>query len=271
MKKTPVVMSMLFLAALSVDVFAIGNIGAPTAESKAGQWIFGGDYAYSSIDMDTSKWKHTNSRGDPALMMPFEFEDVKTSFYYATLGYGLTDNLEVYGRLGIADIKGRARWPESGTDWGINFDNDLAWGIGARYTFHQQDKVRWGVTAQMNWIDTSWDRKETSIDYGSIKRTLDFSAYDLLVAVGPTVDMGGWKLYGGPFFYMFDGDFDYKETWTGDGGGWEKGSAEVEEDGSFGGYVGAAIQLAEKVDVTFEAAAISDGWSAGAGVIVRFR
>ena len=268
--KTPVVMSMLFVAALSVNVFAVGNIGTPTAELKAGQWSVGGDYAYSDIDLDTSKWKHTNSAGDPAIKMPFEFEDVKTNFYYATLGYGLTDNLEVYGRLGIADIKGRERWPESSTDWGSNFDNDLAWGIGARYTFYKQDKVRWGVTAQMNRIDTSWDRKETSITYGRIERTLDLSAYDLLVAVGPTVDMGGWKLYGGPFFYMLDGDFDYKETWTSEGGGWEKGSSDVEEDSSFGGYVGAAIPLAEKIDMTFEVAAISGGWAAGTGVIVRF-
>jgi len=270
MKKTLVVMSVLFLAAMSVDVFAIGNIGPPTAELKAGQWSVGGDYAYSDIDLDASKMKHTNSAGDPAMMISFEFEDVKTNFYYATLGYGLTENLEVYGRLGIADIKGRERWPEYSADWGSNFDNDIAGGVGTRFTFYKQNKVRWGVTAQMNWIDTSWDRKETSIVYGDIKRKLDLSAYDLLVAIGPTVDMGGWKLYGGPFFYMFDGDFDYKETWTGDGGGWEKGKADVEEDSSFGGYIGAAIPLAKNTDMTFEVAAISGGWSAGTGVIVKF-
>jgi hypothetical protein len=268
MRKTLVVMSMLFLVALSVDVFAIGNIGTPTAELKAGQWSIGGDYAYSDIDLDTSKWKHTNSSGDPALMMPFEFDDVKTSFYYATLGYGLTDNLEVYGRLGIADIKGRTIW--SSTDWGINFDNDIAWGFGAKYTFFQQDKVRWGVTAQMTWIDTSWDRKEIGTAYGDIKRTLDLSAYDLLVAVGPTVDMGGWKLYGGPFFYMLDGDFDYYETWTAEGGGWEKGKADVEEDDCFGGYIGAAIPLTEKIDITFEGVAISGGWGLGTGIAFKF-
>ena len=262
MKKTLVVMSMLFVAALSVDVSAIGNIGAPTAELKAGKWSVGGDYSYSDIDLDTGKMKFTDSEGGSG-KTPFDFPKVKTNFYYATLGYGLADNWEVYGRLGIADIKGEDRFPDYSNQWeGGNFDNDLVWGIGFRYTFYQQDKVRWGVTANMNWIDTSEDWTSDGQ-----KETVDFSAYDLLVAVGPTVDMGGWKLYGGPFFYMFNGDFDLKDTSP---GGWWKGSADVEEDSSFGGYVGAAIPLAANTDMTFEGAAISGGWAAGTGVIFRF-
>jgi hypothetical protein len=202
--------------------------------------------------------KYTDSEGGSG-KTPFDFPKVKTNFYYATLGYGLADNWEVYGRLGIADIKGKDRFPAYSNQWeGGNFDNDLVWGVGTRYTFYQQDKVRWGVTAQMSWIDTSEDWSY---------ETVDLSAYDLLVAVGPTVDMGGWKLYGGPFFYMLDSDFDLKDTSP---GVWWKGSADVEEDSSFGGYVGAAIPLAEKIDMTFEVATISGGWAAGTGVIVRF-
>ena len=255
---------MLFVAALSVNVFAIGNIGAPTAESKAGQWIFGVDYAYSDIDLDTGRMKYTDSEGGSG-KTPFDFPKVKTNFYYATLGYGLTDNWEVYGRLGIADIKGKDRFPAYSNEWeGGNFDNDAAWGIGTRCTFYQQDKVRWGVTAQMNWIDTSEDWTYSD----GMKEMVDLSAYDLLVAVGPTVDMGGWKLYGGPFFYMINGDFDLKETAP--DGSWWKGEADVEEASSFGGYVGAAIPLGENTDMTFEVSAISDGWAAGTGVIVRF-
>ena len=272
MKKTFVVMSMLFLAALNVDVFAIGNVGPPTAELKAGQWSIGGDYVYSDIDLDTSKMKYTDSEGGSG-KTPFDFPKVKTHFYYATLGYGLAENWEVYGRLGIADIKGKVRWTDYSNEWeGGNFDNDLVWGVGTRYTFYQQDKVRWGVTAQMSWIDTSLEWKETDEDYGNVKETFDLSAFDLLVAVGPTVDMGGWKLYGGPFFYMLDGDAEDKETWSGavEPSGWWKGSSDVEEDSSFGGYVGAAIPLTEKIDITFEGAAISGGWGLGAGITLKF-
>jgi hypothetical protein len=58
-------------------------------------------------------------------------------------------------------------------------------------------------------------------------------------------------------FVSRDADADMKETFS---GGWWKGSADVEEDSSFGGYVGAAIPLAEKTDMTFEVTAISGGW-----------
>jgi hypothetical protein len=230
---------------------------------KAGQWSIGGDYAYSDMDLDTSKMKYTDSEGGPG-KTPFDFPKIKTNFYYATLGYGLTDNWEVYGRLGMADIKGKDRFPAYSNEWeGGNFDNDFVWGIGLRYTFSQQDKVRWGVTANMNWIDTSegWTM-------GIEKETADFSGYDLLVAVGPTVDMGGWKLYGGPFFYMFNGDFDLKDTYP--DSSWWKGSADVKENSSFGGYIGAAIPLAKNTDLTFEVAAISGGWGLGAGITVKF-
>jgi len=254
--------AVLVVALLGASAFAVGNIGTPTAELKQGQWSLGGDYAYSDFDFDIDKIKWTTSEGGSATD-EFDIADVKTNFYYVTFGYGLADNWEVYGRLGIADIKGETDY--DGDKYGANFDNDLVWGVGTRCTFHEKDKVRWGATAQINWIDTSVEWKGS--DW---KDTLDFSAYDLLVAVGPTVDMGGWKLYGGPFFYMIDGDVDEKYTEWGEGTYWEKGKADVEEDSSFGGYVGAAIPIAENMDMTFEVAAISGGWAAGTGVVWTF-
>jgi len=256
-------MGMLFLAALSVDAFAIGNIGTPTAELKAGQWRTGGDYSYSDIGLDMSKMKYTDAGGGSG-ETPFELKDVKTNFYYVTLGYGLADSWEVNGRLGIADIKGNNRFPDYDNEWhGGNFDNDAVWGVGTRYTFYKQDKVRWGVAAQMNWIDTSLEWKRPLY-----KDVVDLNAYDLLVAVGPTADMGGWKLYGGALFYMVNGDLDFEETYL--DGSWWKGTADVEEDGSFGGYVGAAIPLPRNIDITLEVSTISGGWAAGTGVILRF-
>jgi formylmethanofuran dehydrogenase subunit E len=56
-------------------------------------------------------------------MLPFEFEDVKTNCYDVVLSYGLCDKLEVYGRLGMADIKGRTIWPSA--DWAANKQSDF--------------------------------------------------------------------------------------------------------------------------------------------------
>lgn len=262
--KIKMAMVVVLLALLTSTVFAVGNIGPTTAGLKKGQWSIGADYAYSDIDLDTSsmKWKDPEGSGK----MPFTFEDVKTNFYYATLGYGLTDNLEVFGRLGIADIKGEGIWPAFSSEMGLNFDNDIVWGYGIRYTFHQKEKVSWGVTAQMNWIDTSLGFRDDVVEEGD---TIDLSGYDLLVSVGPTIDMRGWTLYGGPFFYMVNEDFDVDDHDLGAGTLWE-GSADVEEDGSFGGHIGAAIPLGKNTDMTFEVASISGGWSAGTGLTIKF-
>jgi hypothetical protein len=122
----------------------------------------------------------------------------------------------------------------------------------------------------MNWLDTSVDFKSAWAG-GTDEQQIDWEAYDLIVAVGPTVDMGGWNLYGGPFYYMLDGDLDLEgsETWATGYGTWE-GSGDLEEDSSFGAFVGAQCTVMEKYDVTTELSITGDGWAIGAGIAVPF-
>ena len=105
---------------------------------------------------------------------------------------------------------------------------------------------------------------------GSEEQQIDWETYDLLIAVGPTVDMGGWNLYGGPFYYMLDGDLDMEgyETWATGTGIWEA-SGDLEADG-IGGFVGAQFTLMEKCDLTAEFSFTGDGMAIGAGVAVLF-
>jgi len=232
--------------------------------------------------MELAKTKMTESwaefDGDGSLLdngtdsYKVEIDNVKTQRYYGTIGYGLTESWEAYVQLGIADLKAKVRDADDpGDDWdGLNFDNDFAWGWGTRYTFYEQDKVRWGASVQMNWLDTSLD--STYVDEDVIEESQsDYKTFDLIIAVGPTVDMGGWKLYGGPFYYLLDGDLDYEgaATWT-DGAETWKGSGDLEEDSNIGGFVGAQVSLKENCDLTTELAFTGDGWAIGAGVALAF-
>lgn len=249
----------LLVAIMSVSAFGVGFIGTPTAELDQGQCSVGFNYAYMSSDLDDTKLK-----GDGGSSDKYEINDYNVQRYYGTIGYGLTDSWEAYVQLGIADVKVEKKDAEDplADREGINFDNDFAWGWGTRYTFHEQDNYRWGASLQMNWLDTSGEVKGTTWE-----EQIDYESYDLLIAVGPTVDMGGWNLYGGPFYYMLDGDLDVTETWV--GGTW-KGSGDLEEDGNFGGFVGAQCTLMEKYDMTTELSFTGDGWAIGAGVAVPF-
>jgi len=265
------------------NVFAVGYVGRPTAELSKGQWSAGFNYSYSTQDLDKTKVKWTEVEygddADPPDSGWFKMEgkDLNTQRYLGRIAYGINDCWEVYGQLGGADVKGKFR--EVGDDewWSVNFDNDFTWGWGTKITFAKQPKTNWGVALQMNWLNTSWSDKGTWEDsedeeWGTWKDEVDLKTWDLVIAVGPTIDMGGWRLYGGPFYYYLSGDYDSKETGTwedsdGYAGGWVgKGSGDLEAKSNFGGYVGAQVDISKTCNASLEFSATGDGWGAGAGL-----
>ena len=255
------VVVILIVAVMSVSAFGAGFIGTPTAELQQGQWNVGFNYTYISTDL--AKTKMTGLYDGVPESFKLEINDNNVQRYYAAVGYGITDAWEAYFQLGIADVKFQVKSDDCA---GYNFDNDFAWGWGTRYTFHEQDNIRWGASLQMNWLDTGWDDKGT--DY---KTQIDYETYDLLIAVGPTVDMGGWNLYGGPFYYYLSGDLDLSGMETDEGVPVNfKYSGDLEEDSNIGGFVGAQLTLMENYDVTTELSFTGDGWALGAGIAVPF-
>ena len=259
MKKMTVVLG-LIVAMMSTSVFGVGFIGTPTAELEQGQWNVGANYTYMSMDLAKTKFAGTGDGS--AISTKVSINDNNIQRYYVGAGYGVPDAWDAYVQLGIADVKAQAKTDMPGDDeTGHNFDNNFAWGWGTRYTFTEQDNVRWGASLQMNWLDTSWDDKSTDET-----EQIDYSSYDLLFAVGPTVDMGGWNLYGGPFYYMIDGDLDSKGTGI---DSW-KASGDLEEDSNFGGFVGAQMSVMENSTLTTELSFSGSGWAIGAGVAWAF-
>lgn len=272
---------MVLVAVCGVSAFAVEFLGTPTTELNKGQWSIGGEYTYSTQDLDDTKDKGAgtvfDAGGDVAdtysWSAKMKIHDFNVNRYYAVLSYGLTEDWQVSVKLGLTDVKAKNYYeddPEDGWD-GINYDNDFSWGIATKYTFLRQESIDWGISAQMNWVTASFDETYREVGY-SDKYTEDIDGFDVLVAVGPTVDMGGWKLYGGPFFYYLDGDADYKYTEVEDGVGSliEKGSYDVEAASNFGGFIGAQFSLAENTALTTEFSGTGDGWAIGTGITFKF-
>jgi hypothetical protein len=264
------------------SVFAFGYVGRPTAELNKGQWSAGFNYSYSTLDLDTTKVENSEVGYDEG---PYswtdwykvDIEDFTTQRYYGRVAYGISDCWTIYGQLGGADVKAHFDEVDDSDNWSINFDNDFAWGWGTKFTFSKQPKTNWGVALQMNWLDTSADYKDTYEDsdyYESWKEESNLETWDLLIAVGPTIDMGGWRLYGGPFYYYLSGDLSYKETgeWEElvdglDSGYWTyKESADLRAKDNFGGYIGAEIDVSKNCNAGIEFSATGSGWGAGAGL-----
>jgi hypothetical protein len=190
----------------------------------------------------------------------------------------LLDSLEVYGQLGLADVKTETRDVGESVWRGYNLDNEFAWGVGAKYTFLKKEKADFGVAVQLNSYKNGVDK--TSIyNYtgGSETRdtTTDIETYAISIAVGPTIDMGGWKLYGGALGQILTADYDYKEcgSWLDDDGSY--GNWTYKDDGDFdttslGGYIGAMFSIQKKYNFKIEALGTSNGWGAGAGIEIPF-
>jgi len=265
MKKL-VVLGML-LGAVGTGAFAVGFIGTPTAGLDKGQWSIGGEYSYSSQDIDKATSKGV--RGGAPLAYELKSEDFNINRYYGVLSYGLTEDLEIIAKLGLADLKAEGKNISSPTPrWvGSNFDNDFAWGLAAKHTFLRQEKVEWGVSAQTNWLNTHWEHKGVDGD-GPWKDESDLDAYDLIVAAGPTIDLDVWKLYGGLFYYYLDGEAN-TEGFEGDGETY-KGRSDLEADGNLGAFIGAQFDLSSNIAWTSEFSVKENGWGLGTGITFKF-
>ena len=268
----------LVIVSLCANVFAFAFVGPPTAELKKGQWSVGFDYSYSKQGLEKTTLEGTYFSIDAGVPQStstkLKFKDLKTQRYYGTIGYGIDDWWELNVSLGIADVK--ETYKQVGTkvyEWtGINLDNDFAWGWGTKVTFARQDKIDWGVAFQMNWLDTSMSYDTLKSATELYHRTPSLSTYDLLVAVGPTVDMGGWKLYGGPFYYYLNGDLDSKVIgYDEDGFDFiDKESGDLRAKDNFGGFIGAQVDLTNGIAWTAEVSAQQNGWGFSTGIAWKF-
>jgi hypothetical protein len=231
----------------SGSAIALDSIGPPKAQLKQGQIGGGFGYSFSSEDVGTDY---------KVLGVPFKdtIKDVESSRYYGTFALGVTDYLEVFGRIGSADMD-----PDD-KDWQINGDSGIAWGYGLRATFVEQEKWSFGGVAQMHWINSEYEEAVPLLGSGKF----DYDGWELQIAVGPTIDMGGWYLYGGPFYYVLDGSFDAKLA------GVKVASGDVEEESNFGGFIGAHFPIGENFCIGVDYAMTGDGYVVGAGVGLKF-
>lgn len=85
-------------------------------------------------------------------------------------------------------------------------------------------------------------------------------------AVGATVHMDRWRLYGGPFYYVFDGDVTIKEI----GNPRNQIRPDIEEESEYGGYIGAQFDLDATGFLSVEYVTTGEAWGVGIGLTRMF-
>jgi len=240
----------LVLLLFGAHCFAIDFMGPPATELKSGQWKAGVIYSFSEQDIEVS-----------GLDIDETVDDVEINRYYAAAAVGIWDGWELNGRIGAAKVEADVA--------SIEFDGgtDFAWSWGTKITFASNEKIDWGALFQMSLL--RGDKKDVDLSDWGLSSSSDVElsdAYEMLIAVGPTFKMEGWKLYGGPFLYLVKGDLEVKSTVSE-----ESGTLDIEEDTMFGAYIGAQIEVAKNTCLNIEyALTVGGDWGVGAGIGWRF-
>jgi hypothetical protein len=201
------------------------------------------------------------------------------------LGYGVAENLDVFLYLGASDAQDDMKETLSegipGDKYtGLDAGFGLAYGFGARATFLQDGDVTWGGLVQILWenpgdgdVTLSAPGEDPSILPGDAELELR----EIQLAAGPTLQLEGFCVYGGPFLHFVDGDIEAsvsaRDSIAGptDPPNRVELSEDIQEESIFGIYAGLQGEASENTSWYAEYRMTGDAWGIGVGAVRRFK
>jgi hypothetical protein len=285
---------LLTLVAISAALLGHGTalaltpFGPPRATIGAQRWTLGMDYTRQSTDLQSFGTYREGYDNDGTELWyckynKFSLKNLQSDLVFAKIGYGLADTWDVFGRIGVANLKGNLDVSSPNTDGpastdffqgGESFSLDgsfgLAWGAGSRMTFAETGDIAWGTVVQITWLKPGKSQASWTDSMSTLDTSIDLQYWEIQLGAGPTLNLGGVWLYGGPFLYLAKGDLDVSGTWTDmDLTGPLEAKHDVREDSNFGGFCGMQLNLADNACLYVEGQLTGDGWGAGAGGVWR--
>ena len=254
--------SLIFVIAVvglcSSAALALDPIGPPVARCKQDQFSAGFELATGEMDLEASGPLSKSSHREAVI------DDFKSNKYLARIGYGLSDDWEIFTRLGIAD----AEFDGDGSSPNFGSDEEFSFGVGTKKTFIDNGDVKWGAVFQFSWaeVDDKFSSQSISFANGAISESgvtkVGLEWYEIQLALGPQwmVDDGIY-LYGGPFLHFLEGDLDVTTS-----GPRTRYEYELEQESEFGGFVGCMLELDPHIVANVEGQIMSDAWLLAVGV-----
>ena len=210
------------------------------------QVSFGIEYSYSEENVRFT---------DHGVIVLDRLNNVRRNTLYGKLGVGLLDYLEFFFRIGTGNLQAN--------EIGFDGSTDPLFGGGAKVTFYRSESVDLGALFQLS----SFDGEETGfIEAAGFNAREEIRIDEQHLAIGGTIYMDGWRLYGGPFYYVFDGDVTITEI----ADAAHKIRPDVEEESEFGGYIGGQFDLGSAGFVNVEYVTTGEAWGVGIGLTWMF-
>lgn len=253
--------------------FALDPLGPPSSDIEQGQFKIGTDYSHSNMDLKLNNgivieyldgffygWDEA---------VDLTLKNFKVNRGYANLGYGIADNFEAFFRLGGSSAEfGDSIWEDS-----EKFDSraEPAAGFGVKATFFEEHNLKLGGLIQANWA--GYDGKLNAKHWAS-SDFVEIDITEIQFAVGVTCILSyRVSVYGGPFLHFIDGELNdvYSEVDTDTGGLLTSDySWDIEQDSTFGGYLGTQMELAENCSLNIEFQHTAAANAFGASIAWRF-
>ena len=238
-------LAFLLVALTSSPALALDPMGPPASTVWKGDYRLGFDYSFSQMDIDMVSGSLTGATN----VIDLTLNDFEVHRAYATLGYGFSNSIEGFVRLGGANATfGDTIWRV-----GEEFDGgiDFTIGAGVKATFYENDLWRFGALAQASYAE--FDGKlDANVD-GWIPDSTEVDILQVQAAAGATYR---WtdrlSLYAGPFVYMVMGDFDDSFPAASGNSAYSTLHWDLDSDLNFGAYIGAHYLLRNNCACTIE-------------------
>jgi hypothetical protein len=271
--------AVLIITGSLVAVASGTPMGSPTAYLGAGRWGFGAEYGYGQMDLETSGTV-TEVTGllDTAWAQSFRMDSLKTNMAFGTIAYGLTDNWDLFARIGATDAKSTVVVLPAIVDAEKRQDDfdgsfGLAWGVGTRATLHKAGPWSFGGLAQITWFrpgDSEFAIEDPLIPDESWVGDTKLSYWQAQASLAAAFQADAWRFWAGPFLQFTQGDMDFSGN-TSVGGvltGTLNWSSTIDDSFQVGGHFGANWEICDQFNLWGEGQITSDAWMVGVGLVL---
>ncbi len=267
-------------------VMALPPMGPPRALVGQDRWAIDVGVSHSKMDLETFGTTHPD---DGLGYLPgtiayskHQIEDLTSNMVLGRISYGAYDTIDVFACIGLSDAtddmtEELATGGDGNKYTGMECGHGIAYGLGARATFWQEGDIVWGGLVQILWEnpgegDIDMTPSGTSPDPSRLTGDAEIDLQEVQVAVGPTVQLQGFSVYGGPFLHFITGDLDVEVTGTDSSMTVNKVklSQDVREESEFGFFAGGHGEVDQNTSWFVEFQITGDAWGVGIGGVRKF-
>ena len=260
MSKNPVIIVATMLVIFCSNVaFGFDPMGPPKAVLSKGQPSWGIEYLYGKMDIEA---------GAAFGLSEVDIKDIEINRIYGTVGYGFSNDLEIFARVGVAaaDVDRGANTADHFGALIGSSDFGLLIGGGARATLFTWKDISVGLLAQVSLVQLDdFDGNSGTLWGEPTSLSTELSMTEVQLAVGPTWNCTeDFSIYGGPFLHFIDGTADLTATTAGFSP--LQDSVDISQRGVWGGYIGASMRFCESPNINCNVEFQATGAGYGAAI-----